>query len=262
MCLSQYAGFAEGYYTSQILNSDTVPVNYDGRPESFPKWSYGGDASYVWNLGGYALTAESNYSFHDTYSQFYLLGSSAFTIPKYWLANANLSLAPAGGPWAVSLWGRNIFNKEYDVTRNFFLPNTNVAQAGAPATFGVRFNYRYWYIDCRYHRDHAHPGSCLLAGVIALLAGCTRLARRLIRPPRPRGLKATQWSKASIHAGHNIYYAVRGEVRPQRSCSCTAGATRASTRSGASAGRILGASSHRRARSSRTRPYTRCAWTP
>jgi iron complex outermembrane recepter protein len=143
LSVSQYAGFAEGYYTSQLLNSDTVPVNYDGRPESFPKWSYGGDASYVWGLGGYELTAESNYSFHDTYSQFYLLGSSAFTIPKYWLANANLSFAPAGGPWTVALWGRNIFNKEYDVTRNFFLPGTNVAQAGAPATFGLRFSYKY-----------------------------------------------------------------------------------------------------------------------
>jgi outer membrane receptor protein involved in Fe transport len=143
LSVSQYAGFAEGYYTSKLLNSDTIPVNYDGRPESFPKWSYGGDASYVWGLGGYELTAESNYSFHDTYSQFYLLGSSAFTIPKYWLTNANLSLAPAGGPWTVSLWGRNIFNKEYDITRNFFLPGTNIAQAGAPATFGVRFNYKY-----------------------------------------------------------------------------------------------------------------------
>jgi outer membrane receptor protein involved in Fe transport len=143
LSVSQYAGFAEGYYTSRLLNSDTVPVNYDGRPESFPKWSYGGDASYGWSLGNYQLTAESNYSFHDTYSQFYLLGSSAFTIPKYWLANANLSLAPAAGRWTVSLWGRNIFNKEYDVTRNFFLPGTNVAQAGAPATFGLRFNYKY-----------------------------------------------------------------------------------------------------------------------
>ena len=95
------------------------------------------------SLNNLKQMALASHSFHDTYSQFYLLGSSAFTIPKYWLANANLSLAPAGGPWTLSLWGRNLFNKEYDVTRNFFLPGTNVAQAGAPATFGVRFTYRY-----------------------------------------------------------------------------------------------------------------------
>ena len=53
---------------------------------------------------------ESNYSFHDTYSQFYLLGSNDFTVPKYWLANANLTLSPAsGGPWTAQC-GAEIFS--------------------------------------------------------------------------------------------------------------------------------------------------------
>jgi outer membrane receptor protein involved in Fe transport len=144
LSVSQYAGFAEGYYTGKILNSDTPPVDYRGRPLSFPKWTYGGDVSYAWDVGSYKVTAESNYSFHDTYSQFYLLGSSDFTIPKYWLANANVSLSPAtGAPWSVTLWGRNLFNKAYDVTRNFFLPGTEVAQAGEPATVGIRVSYKY-----------------------------------------------------------------------------------------------------------------------
>ena len=142
LSVTQYAGFVEGYYTSTLLDSSNV--NYDGRPLSVPKWTYGGDVSYGWDVGNYKVTAESNYSFHDTYSQFYLLGSNDFTIPKYWLTNANLSLAPAGGaPWTVTLWGRNIFNKAYDVTRNFFLPGTDVAQAGEPATFGIRVSYKY-----------------------------------------------------------------------------------------------------------------------
>jgi iron complex outermembrane receptor protein len=144
LSVSQYFGFAEGYYTGTLLNSSTPAVDYDGQPESFPKISYGGDVSYGWNVGNYKVTAESNYSFHDTYSQFYLLGSNDFTIPKYWLTNANLSLSPASGaPWTVTLWGRNIFNKAYDTTRNFFLPGTEVAQAGEPATFGIRVSYKY-----------------------------------------------------------------------------------------------------------------------
>jgi outer membrane receptor protein involved in Fe transport len=146
--ISQYAGFAEGYYTSKLLDvpldPTQPPVDYNGRPESFPKWSYGGDVSYTWNLGALGLTAESNYSFHDTYSQFFLLGSNDFTIPKYWLANANLSLAPASGaPWTVTLWGRNIFDKSYDLTRNFFLPSSEVAAAGEPTTIGIRLTYKY-----------------------------------------------------------------------------------------------------------------------
>jgi iron complex outermembrane receptor protein len=79
-------GSSRGYYTGKILDSSTPPVDYHGRPLSFPKWTYGGDVSYAWDIADYKVTAESNYSFHDTYSQFYLLGSSDFTIPKYWLA--------------------------------------------------------------------------------------------------------------------------------------------------------------------------------
>jgi iron complex outermembrane recepter protein len=148
LSVSQYAGFVEGYYTSKLLNSPIDPtqpaVDYNGQPESFPKWSYGGDVSYTWNIGAYSLTAESNYSFHDTYSQFFLLGSNDFTIPKYWLANANLSFSPASGaPWTVTLWGRNIFDKSYDITRNFFLPSSEVAAAGEPTTVGIRLTYKY-----------------------------------------------------------------------------------------------------------------------
>jgi pimeloyl-ACP methyl ester carboxylesterase len=52
------------------------------------------------------------------------------------------------------------------------------------------------------------PGSCLLAGIIALLALHPACASS-DSPPTPTGAQATQWSKAAIH-GHNIYYAVRG----------------------------------------------------
>jgi iron complex outermembrane recepter protein len=144
VAISQYAGFVEGYYTSKIYNSDAPPVDYNGRPLSVPKWTYGGDVSYGFNVGDFKITAESNYSFHDTYSQFYLLGSDDFTIPKYWLANANVSLSPASGaPWTFTVWGRNLFDKSYDVTRNFFLPAAELAQAGKPATFGIRASYKY-----------------------------------------------------------------------------------------------------------------------
>jgi outer membrane receptor protein involved in Fe transport len=138
----QYAGFVEGYYTSTLLDSNNV--DYNGRPLSVPKWSYGGELQYVLSIGNYSLTPEVNYSFHDTYSQFYLLGSNDFTIPKYWLANANLTVSPAtGGPWSIALWGRNIFNRNYDITRNFFLPTAEIALAGQPTTFGIRVSYRY-----------------------------------------------------------------------------------------------------------------------
>jgi iron complex outermembrane recepter protein len=41
------------------------------------------------------------------------------------------------------LWGRNIFDKSYDLTRNFFLQTSEVAAAGEPATIGIRVTYKY-----------------------------------------------------------------------------------------------------------------------
>jgi outer membrane receptor protein involved in Fe transport len=149
LTISQYAGWVQGFYESPLFDGNVAPgkplgTDYDGRPESIPKWSYGGDVQYAIPLGDYKLTPEINYSFHDTYSQFFLLGSNDFTVPPYWLANANLDFAPAaGGPWHVGIWGRNIFDRRYDITRNFFLPSSEVAAAGEPATFGLRFGYKF-----------------------------------------------------------------------------------------------------------------------
>jgi pimeloyl-ACP methyl ester carboxylesterase len=53
-----------------------------------------------------------------------------------------------------------------------------------------------------------HTGSCLLAGIIALLALHPACASPE-SPPTATGAQATQWNKAAIH-GHKIYYAVRG----------------------------------------------------
>ena len=137
--LTQYAGFAEGCYTSQLLNSDVPPVDYNGAPESFPKWSYGGDLSYSRIIGAYQLTAESNYSFHDTYSQFFLLGSNDFTIRKYWLANANLFLRQLPAVLTDVVGSHYLQSSRHHV---IFLPTSEAAAAGEPATIGIRLTYK------------------------------------------------------------------------------------------------------------------------
>jgi len=141
--IDQYFGYKEGKYKSTILNGDTPPKDFNGLDLSFPKLSYGGDVSYAWPLGALNLTPEINHSYHDQYKQLFLLGPDC-TLPAYWLANANLTLTPrAGRSWSAALWVRNLFDRRYDVTRNFFLPGGYVASAGEPATFGIRVKYVY-----------------------------------------------------------------------------------------------------------------------
>ncbi|MCX7059109.1 MAG: TonB-dependent receptor, partial [Proteobacteria bacterium] len=103
----------------------------------------GGQLAYTLAVGNYNLRAETNYSYHDKYPQLFLLGP-VFTNDSYWLANASVTLSPqAEASWGVSLWVRNLTDQKYYLTKNYFLPNTNVAAAGEPTTFGVRLKWSF-----------------------------------------------------------------------------------------------------------------------
>ena len=121
-------------------------VNRDGQDEGLPEWSYNGSATYTWSLDPFELSAEVDYSFRDTLHQV-LLGPD-YDVQSYWLANFNITLSPKQGPWSVSVYGRNIFDEKYDLTRNFFTGDAagkliSIAAPGRPATFGVRGAYRF-----------------------------------------------------------------------------------------------------------------------
>ncbi len=150
--ISQYLGYKTGKYTGTILNSSGADFN--GKDLDFPKTSYGGELAYTLPVGGYGLRTEVNYSYHDKYDQPFLLenldasgniiGPPQFQIDSYWLANASVALLPATGKsWEVSLWVHNLTDQKYYLTKNFFLPNTNVALAGEPTTFGVRLKLTF-----------------------------------------------------------------------------------------------------------------------
>ena len=64
-----------------------------------------------------------------------MTGVQTCALPIY----ANFAIGPTNAKWTVGLWGRNIFNQKYDLTRNFFT-NAQVAAAGKPATWGVQLS--------------------------------------------------------------------------------------------------------------------------
>jgi outer membrane receptor protein involved in Fe transport len=147
---SQYLGYKKGKFTSSVLNSDGFDFN--GRDLDFPKLSYGGQLAWSFPAGPFRLRAETNYSYRDRYSQYFLLENNAtvdqtgpqFSIDPYWLVNASVALSPAaGGPWTVTVWGHNVTNEKYYLTKNFFLPGTNIGAAGQPTTFGLRFDWAF-----------------------------------------------------------------------------------------------------------------------
>ncbi len=143
-------------YKHAVFKDFNSPLlgNLSGHDEFIPKVSYGGSATYAWNSGGYGYKLEGDYSYRDTYHSWLNLlnpdGGTVYDIPSYWLANARLEVGPTSAPWHVNLWVHNLFDKKYDLTRNFFgnrpggtADDLNVAAAGQPRTVGVQLSYAF-----------------------------------------------------------------------------------------------------------------------
>ncbi len=153
LTLGQSLGYKTGEFTS-FTDLDTaasgasgmaVYVDRAGQDLGFPNVSYQGFIETETAVAeGWSARARFDYSYRDTLS-LPLLGA-AYAVGDYWLANAQLAVGPDDGRWELALWGRNIFNTNYDETRNFFIgPGglADVAAPGRPATYGARVSLQY-----------------------------------------------------------------------------------------------------------------------
>ena len=142
--ISQQVGYKVGTYDNfpnyQIPGTLTM-ISLSGTKIPFPRASYEGDLSYwVPIAGDYKLEGDFNYSYHDTYPSWLdrINPGVSYKLPSYWLANANLTVSPAQGKWSLGVFVDNVFDTKYDLTRNFFIPQANVADPGRPRTVGAR----------------------------------------------------------------------------------------------------------------------------
>ncbi|WP_426043025.1 TonB-dependent receptor [Brevundimonas sp. TWP2-3-4b1] len=145
--ISQSVSYKHGEYT-EFIDLD-VPASRaamravfkdkSGDEIPFPAVSYAGSATYDWTVQNYELTADFSYSYRDDYPSW--LGVK-YDVPAYWLANASFTFAPSTGPWTATAFVRNLFDGEYDLTRNFFT-SADIAQPGRPRTYGIRLSYQY-----------------------------------------------------------------------------------------------------------------------
>lgn len=145
--ISQSVSYKQGEYTDFIdldipacrQTRTTVLIDKSGDEIPFPSLSYGGSLSYDWTVSGFAVTAETNYAYRDKYPSW--LGAR-YDVEAYWLANASVTVGPEDANWSVTFWARNLFDQDYDLTRNFFT-NASIAQPGRPRTIGARLSLQY-----------------------------------------------------------------------------------------------------------------------
>ncbi|WDI31479.1 TonB-dependent receptor [Hyphococcus flavus] len=152
LTIGQSLGYKDGEFTdfddldiaATTLAGMEVLIDRSGQDLGFPNWSYQGFATAETAIAeGWIASARFDYSYRDDLA-LPLLGP-AFAVDDYWLANAQVAFGPEDGRWELALWGRNIFNADYDETRNFFITGgaADVAAPGMPVTYGARVSVRY-----------------------------------------------------------------------------------------------------------------------
>jgi outer membrane receptor protein involved in Fe transport len=145
LSLTPFAAFTEGHFQdfvtvdaqASITQQREVSRDFSGTALPIPRWSFGGAATGTWLRGAHWLQAELSSSYRDTQTASRLIFSPRYDVAPYALVNGTLAWARAGSRWRVELWGRNLLDRRYELTRNFFI-NAQVAARGAPRMAGIR----------------------------------------------------------------------------------------------------------------------------
>ena len=153
LTIGQTLGYKEGEFiefddidiAASVAADETVTQDRAGQDLGFPNISYQGFIAAERALtDGWLGRARFDYSYRDNLA-LPLLGP-LYRVDGYWLANAEIAVGPDDGRWELAVWGRNIFNTDFDETRNFFVAPDGVADIaapGQPATYGARLSLRY-----------------------------------------------------------------------------------------------------------------------
>jgi iron complex outermembrane recepter protein len=118
-----------------------------GRPVSgAPRWS---GAVRLESVHGLTNNLEVSGGIESTFrsSSYYTSDDSAYSlIHGYGLVNMRMSLGPSSAHWQVSLWARNVLNKEYFTALNpggVFGAGYTVGAIGDPRTYGATVRMRF-----------------------------------------------------------------------------------------------------------------------
>lgn len=147
-----YRDYPNGPTPVEALNP--TPTNTAGNPVSdftgqrlagVPKWSaaLGGDLSHAIGRGGSEAYLHGDWSYRSSY---YTVASNSRygLVPGYGIVNARLGVRFGEGKrFDLSVWARNLLDKDYFQTLNVLSYGLITGQAGDPRTFGGTFKARF-----------------------------------------------------------------------------------------------------------------------
>ena len=111
------------------------------RLQRTPETQISAGVDFKTGFGRYAnaLTFSVNYSWQ---SDMFWATDNIAKEPAYGLIDARIALAPSDAKWSVALYGKNVSNELFRVNIISFF-GEEVSQFGAPATYGLDFNWKF-----------------------------------------------------------------------------------------------------------------------
>ncbi len=148
--IAQALGYKEGEFdefnevdiAASVAAGAEVTVDRSGTDIGIPDLTYSGAFTYSRPLTG-AVTGSASFDYQYRDSVIRPLLGPVYEVDSYWVANLRASVEDAEGMWRATAYVRNLFDEEYDETRNFFTPGADVAALKKPRIYGLQLSVRY-----------------------------------------------------------------------------------------------------------------------
>ncbi|MCJ2183554.1 TonB-dependent receptor [Novosphingobium sp. 1949] len=138
---ARYLSYENAPQAYERLNEGATQDLSGARLPGVPKWAWtlGADASHpLATLGGRTITAYAHADYAWKSAVNTSASNSAWTVvAAYALANARIGLATQDGLWDLSIWARNLFDKDYFIALGAASTGVVTAQLGEPRTIGA-----------------------------------------------------------------------------------------------------------------------------
>ena len=141
-----YVDYANAPQAVEYLNLGGIQ-DLSGKPlPGVPKfaWSVGADANApLGDLGGreIGLYAHADYAHRSSFNTS-ATNSAWAQVPGYGVANARIGLKTDDGLWDLSLWAKNLFDKDYFLNLSAANTGAVTSQIGEPRTYGITLRTR------------------------------------------------------------------------------------------------------------------------
>jgi outer membrane receptor protein involved in Fe transport len=122
-----------------------VTQNLKGRGIGAPRYTYALAASQTVQLDeDFSVRAGGTFTYRDQYVSLLNTATQSYNIKPYGLLNVDVTLLPTRHNWRVSVWGRNVLNRKFLLSNNYFDSAAfSVGTYGEPASYGLRLSYDF-----------------------------------------------------------------------------------------------------------------------